>query len=79
MLDRQLIQSLPLPLPVLSIKISGVGVVAQPSPLSPQSLTSSHSSVTSHSDMSKYSFLVEEVIEQDGVYEDVIAVDYKNM
>lgn len=26
---------------------------------------------------SSYSFLVEEVIEEDGVYEDVIAVDYK--
>ncbi|CAG5133293.1 unnamed protein product, partial [Candidula unifasciata] len=29
-------------------------------------------------DSSPYSFLVEEVIEEDGVYEDVIAVDYKN-
>lgn len=28
---------------------------------------------------SPYSFLVEEVIEEDGVYEDIIAVDYKNM
>ncbi|BFZ03308.1 hypothetical protein BsWGS_06347 [Bradybaena similaris] len=28
---------------------------------------------------SPYSFLVEEVIEEDGVYEDIIAVDYKNI
>jgi hypothetical protein len=27
----------------------------------------------------EYDFLHEEVLEQDGVYEDIIAVDYKNM